>query len=1129
MKNNLVGLLALSLALSSCLKTEDKSTYRIILEDPSKVLENDSLAKSKLSIKLAKGLKIQLWASDSLSPDPVAMDIDDQGAVFINRTNRQKNSEFDIRGYRDWMIPSISFQSVEDRRAFLRKTFAPELSDKNAWVKDLNNDGSHDWKDLAVEKEEIWKLEDKDGDGFADFSARVLNDFNSEITDVAGGVLVRKKDAFVAVGPDLWRLENNNKLGLLTNPKSISTGYAVHIGFGGHGMSGVVEGLDGKIYWQIGDIGANITDLKGNQYKHSNSGVVVRSNPDGSDFEVFSYGNRNTHEFAFDDYGNLISSDNDGDHPGESERLVHIVEGADLGWRSNWQYGKYVDPNNNQYKVWMDEKMAVPRWEGQAAYILPTIKNYHNGPTGMVWNPGTGLGKKWKNKFFLVEFVGEKSHSHIWSFDLKPKGASFDFNSEEDVISGILPTGLRFGPEGALYTADWVFGWNTKNYGRVWKIDVTDPENDLSEIRKKTKEFIQQDYSLQTEESLYELLFFPDQRVRKKAQFELVERGNKGFIFLHKAVLQKENQLARLHGIWGIGQIAAKSTKYAESIVGHLEDKDPEVQAQVAKVLGDIRYTLAEAKLIPLLKSENSRSRFFGAQALGRIKSEKAIEPLINLLAENNDQDNYLRHAAVLALARIGKAEPIIALKSSDSRALRIAAVLVLRRMGNENLREFLKDQDEFIVTEAARAINDDASVLAALPDLAALLNNTGFSNEALLRRSINACWRVGGTENIERLVKYAQNPTSSQNLKAEALAALGNWGKPTILDRVTGEYRGNFNRNPEEAMAVVKPIIPTLLKTDEIGLGEATAKLISDLGIRDFEEIQVAIYQSKADEKIRLAHFKSLIELGSPLLKNIIVGAFKDENSSIKNLALSNIAKVNISKEALPEVVNHIMTNGKTAEKQSIIRGMSTINPEITSDVYADLVNKMTRNEIPKEIRLDLREAVEKINAEKLIAKLDALVNNTNPLEKYMDALYGGDRKEGFNIFNYSSAAECTRCHNLDGRPGGVGPSLKGMGSKLTREQILEALIIPSARLSPGYGTINLKLKDGQEITGILMEEDENEVKIHTSDAAEPLEIAKSRIQSRENYPSAMPPMGEILSKQEIRNLVEFVSGLKY
>jgi glucose/arabinose dehydrogenase len=69
-------------------------------------------------------------------------------------------------------------------------------------------------------------------------------------------------------------------------------------------MSGIEVGPEGKIYWQIGDIGFHGKGSKGEDYNYSNSGVIVRSNPDGSDFEVFSYGNRNTHEFVFDEYGN---------------------------------------------------------------------------------------------------------------------------------------------------------------------------------------------------------------------------------------------------------------------------------------------------------------------------------------------------------------------------------------------------------------------------------------------------------------------------------------------------------------------------------------------------------------------------------------------------------------------------------------------------------------------------------------------------------------------------------------------------------------------------------------------------------------------------------------------------------
>lgn len=147
-------------------------------------------------------------------------------------------------------------------------------------------------------------------------------------------------------------------------------------------MSGIKMGPDGRIYWGIGDIGFNGKGPDGTEWKYPNRGVIARANPDGSDFEIFAMGVRNTHEFTFDQFNNLISVDNDGDHAGERERLVYLTNGSDSGWRINWQFGKYRDPDNNTYKVWMDEKLYLPRWEGQAAYITPCIQNYVNGPTG---------------------------------------------------------------------------------------------------------------------------------------------------------------------------------------------------------------------------------------------------------------------------------------------------------------------------------------------------------------------------------------------------------------------------------------------------------------------------------------------------------------------------------------------------------------------------------------------------------------------------------------------------------------------------------------------------------------------------------------------------------------------------
>ncbi len=743
----------------------------------------------------------------------------------------------------------------------------------------------------------------------------------------------------------------------------------------------------------------------------------------------------------------------------------------------------------------------------------------------MVFNPGTALGKKWQNKFFLVEFVGNVNNSHIWAFDLKPKGASFDFKSEVDVLSGILPTGIRFGPEGALYAADWVNGWDTKNYGRVWKLDVTSETNDLAAERKKTKELIQMDYAKAPLNQLSELLYYGDMRVRQKAQFELVARGESASLI--QAINQKENQLARVHGIWGIGQLARIKPALNETLVSLIQDVDLEIQAQAIKVLGDNKYQTASSAIVPHLASASPRVQFFAAQALGRMGAEQAVNPLLKLIEQNNDQDVYLRHAAVLALSRIGKVEPIAALATSPNRSLRIAAVLVLRRLKNPAVAQFLQDSDEYIVAEAARAIHDDESIPTALPALAQTLSVKKWTSEVIIRRAINACLRVGTPKEIDLLVAYIQRQDIPDAMRAEGIATLGTWGDPSVLDRVDGRHRGHLERKASDVVEKVAGIIPGFLKSKNPEVLTATGQLIAELGIQDVKSEQTQLFLNHPSPKVRSSQLSSLIALKDVNLPLLLQKGIEDVDRNVRSMALGSMDKISITKNQLPGLTNPIFEKGSVPEQQQLLQSIAKMPLENTQEVLADLIARMVDNKLPAGIKLDLMEAVEATKSDMLIAKLDALKTKGTLTDEFKDALYGGNLQVGNFIFNRNQSVECIRCHNTGGEGGVVGPSLKGIASRLTREQILQALIEPSARIAPGYGMISLVLTDGQEVTGTVLKETEGEIQLKTSEA-EPLKIATARIKSRENYPSSMPPMGSLMSKREIRDVVEFLSSLK-
>lgn len=1109
-------------------KTEGQQEALIIRLDPSKAAEAAVEIPKSVAAEVAEGFNLSLWASDSLIFDPVALAFTNDGTAYYTSTNRRRNSEIDIRRHMEWATESIHFQSVEDRRNFIRNTIVSDNPSNNDWLKDENQDSLLDWRDLTVLKEEVYAVKDESGDGIADFAQRFLADFNDEVSDVCNGLLPFENEVYVGIAPDLWKVTDTDGDGTADEKVSLAHGFGVHIGFGGHNLSGVTMGPDGRIYWGIGDIGMNLRDAGGKEWKYPNEGVIVRANPDGSDFEVFASGLRNTHEFVFDEYGNLISEDNDGDHPGEMERLVYLINGSDSGWRINWQFGKYTDPDNNRYKVWMDEGLYKPRFEGQAAFILPTIMNYRNGPTGMRYNPGTALNSKWKNHFFLVEFVGASARSTLNAFTLKPEGAGFAFGEEHQILKGILATGIDFAPDGSLYLADWIEGWEPKNKGRIWKLDVDQLSDQEKLERVSTKEALAADFKSKSAEDLYGYLFAPDIRVRQKAQFELVNRGETGMAPLKKAIDQQENQLARIHGIWGIGQLARKNNAFAPTLLTYLNDPDPEIVAQCAKTLGDIKYQDTGNKLFSLLKHASLRVRFFATEALGRIQKAEAVGPILEMLLENNDKDVYLRHGAAIALARIGDADALIKLNTHPSRALKIVAVVALRRMQHPGVATFLNDADEWIVTEAARAINDDWSITQAMQDLARVIKNDRFSSEALIRRAINANLRSGHSENIKTLLDYACKKTAPEVLRAEALATLGTWGKPSVLDRVDGRYRGIIDRDIKPVQVAFAPKLEELL-SDKSPLVQTEAIIAAGkLNMFTAAPIVLDLAGKSPHPSARIAALQAINRIKPEDLPKALATGFNDKEKNVRVAAFSLLEQSALPDHQQVELMAALIDKASLEEQQVAVGSLGRFASVKVEEILKDLLNRLKTGKLNPALELELENAITASSRENLKEALKNILESRNKtiLDQYSAALMGGNGRNGQNIFNAHETAQCTRCHKIAGEGSDVGPALAGISKRLTPKQILQSLVDPSAIIAPGYGVETIELQDGKTVVGILQSENNNQLLLKTGQTA-PVIVLKSQISKRTPAPSSMPPMGSLLTKGEIRDLVAYLGGL--
>lgn len=1112
---------------SACEKTTDNGTPVV-----THAAAADFADTANVAATVHAGFRLDLWAPKSLLSAPVAISMDPMGRAYVSETQRRKSSDIDIREHRDWMTEDLSLSSLEATEAFHKAKLAPSLGDKNTWQGDFNGDGSHDWRDLEVESERIRLIYDEDGDGKADASHIFAEDFRSMLTGVAAGVLFHQDEVFLTAAPDLWRVQDPDHDGDMDQKTSISHGYGIHIGYAGHDMSGLTVGPDGKIYWSIGDLGVNTVDQTGKRWAFPHQGAVMRCNPDGSEFEVFAHGLRNPQELAFDEYGNLISVDNDGDHPGEHERIVHILEGSDTGWRTYWQFGKYNQPGE-EYKIWMDERLHVPHFPGQAAYILPPVALAEDGPAGLAYNPGTAMGESWKNYFFSSHFKGSSSQSLIQAFKLQPKGASFEVADAQTVVQGINNVGVSFGPDGALYVVDWLDSYDKKDIGRIWRLDVTD--NSLAEARQQTRDLLARGMVDLPLEELVALMAYDDMRVRMAAQFELVERGETET--LKRVLADGPTLLARLHAVWGLGQLIRKEQVTAELLLPYLEDADAELRAQVAKVWGECRYEPASEVLIPALADASPRVRLYAAEALGKVAAEGAFDPLVELLEQTGDTDPHLRHAVMLALSRIGPATRLAALEDHPSPEVRLGAVVALRRLQAPEVARFLQDSHPWVLVEAARAIHDDGGIEGAMAALAQSLEEAPTTEEAFLRRAINANLRLADAASAARLVAFTSDNKALEALREDALRAIGYWADAPVLDRVEGAYYTPLPHDPQVAIQAAGTLIQQLISTRSapVSLRSTAAEIAGKLGYQEAAPLLYARVDDATDAPpVRGAALSALAALQSPQLKEAIDLALQSTSGDLRQEAQRLIPELGLPETEMVDMLTTAMEHASPREQQQIITTLGQLNAAPAGELLASWMDRLLDGTADPAIHLELITAAEQSEFQEVkdkLAAFEAQRDSSNELASHMETLYGGNPQRGLRLFFRQPSAQCVRCHKFDNYGGGyggeVGPNLTGIGSELSREELLAALIAPSQRLAPGYGTVILSMKDDKKMSGVLMKETAQTLTIKNGSGKSEM-IPVAQIAEKQIAPSGMPTMKGVLSKDEIRDLVAFLASEK-
>jgi putative heme-binding domain-containing protein len=128
-------------------------------------------------------------------------------------------------------------------------------------------------------------------------------------------------------------------------------------------------------------------------------------------------------------------------------------------------------------------------------------------------------------------------------------------------------------------------------------------------------------------------------------------------------------------------------------------------------------------------------------------------------------------------------------------------------------------------------------------------------------------------------------------------------------------------------------------------------------------------------------------------------------------------------------------------------------------------------------------------------------------------------------------TVASCISCHKMEGAGKEFGPDLTKLDPKIQApEEILRHVLEPSLKIDDKYVTWVFETKAGKTVTGMILEENGDEIKVIENPLAkaEPRILKKSELDGRTKSPISLMPKGLLdkLSRDEILDLIAYIAA---